>query len=317
MSDANLLPRKLRYADAVVRHGSIQAAARELAISASAIDRQIIQLEDELGVQLFERIASGMRPTAAGQLLAVLTRRWTGDIERTVSELKQMQGINQGKVRVAAMDSHANGLLVPFIQRLSAEHPRILLEIEIVGPDEAVRQLDDGRVEVIVTFNLKPNRDVHAVWSAELPLGCVVAPDHALAQESSTTLKQVTAYALASQNRSLAIRRYLENKHGWLFASGEPPVVTNSLQLVKSLARSGQHVALTSELDAGPEILDGTLCFVPIRGKEAQPQTVDVAISARRPLTSIARLVSEVLAEEVESYLVRVRQAESRSAKAR
>lgn len=313
MSDANLLPRKLRYADAVVRLGSIQAAARELSISASAIDRQIIQLEDELGVQIFERIASGMRPTAAGQLLAVLTRRWSGDIERTVSELKQMQGVTQGKVRLAAMDSHANGLLVPFIQRLAIEHPRILLEIDIVGTDEAVRLLDDGVVEVIVTFNLKPNRDVHALWSAQLPLGCVVAPDHALAREPSTTLKQVTAYAIASQNRSLSIRRYLEKKHGWLFAGGEPPVVTNSLQLVKSLARSGHYVALTSELDAGPEILDGSLCFVPIQGKEAQPQTVDVAISARRPLTRIARLVSELLAKDVESYLASVRKVQSQS----
>ena len=83
--------------------------------------------------------------------------------------------------------------------------------------------------------------------------------------------------------------------------------MTNSLQLVKSLVRSGSHVALTSELDAGPEILAGSLCFVPLKDKSAQPQTVAVAISAGRSLPHIARMVAERLGAHVDDYLARVR----------
>jgi len=75
--------------------------------------------------------------------------------------------------------------------------------------------------------------------------------------------------------------------------------VTNSLQLVKQLARSGKYVAFTSELDAAPEIADGSLIFLPVRDKGAEPQTVGLAIDARRPLSQIARFVTEMLQTEI------------------
>ncbi len=55
-----LTPRGLIYVEAVAEHGSIQAASREIGISASAIDRQVMLLEDRLGVQLFDRMSTGM-----------------------------------------------------------------------------------------------------------------------------------------------------------------------------------------------------------------------------------------------------------------
>lgn len=302
-----LLPKVLRYAMAVAQRGSIQGAAKELAIAASAIDRHILLLEDDLGVHLFERLPGGMRLTPAGELLITLARRWSADLNRSLSEIKQLQGVSQGQVRLAAMDSHANGLLPRFVGHLAAEHPRIQLEVDLVSTDEAVRRLGDGEADLAVAFNLRAQRDLHLVWQDELPLGCVVAPAHPLADRRQATLKEVVAWPLATQGRSLAIRRYLESRHGWLFAEGEPPLVTNSLQLVKSLARGGSHVALTSELDAAPEILEGSLRFVPIRDRNVAPQTIGVAVSARRPLARIARLVADRLAEELQDYLAEVR----------
>ncbi|HMT33238.1 MAG TPA: LysR family transcriptional regulator [Dermatophilaceae bacterium] len=64
-----LHPKALRYLTAVAQLGSVQAAAREVSISASAIDRQILMLEEDMGVPLFERLPRGMRLTAAGELL--------------------------------------------------------------------------------------------------------------------------------------------------------------------------------------------------------------------------------------------------------
>jgi DNA-binding transcriptional LysR family regulator len=99
----------------------------------------------------------------------------------------------------------------------------------------------------------------------------------------------------------------LERRHHWLLEEARPPLVTNSLQLVKRLVCSGTHVALTSELDAGPEILDGSLRFVPVLDKSALAQTVAVAISANRPLPRVARIVAERLGQHVIEYLARVR----------
>ena len=311
MSSLNQLlhPKALRYLAAVAQLGSVQAAARELSISASAIDRHILLMEEDLGLPLFERQPRGMRLTAAGELLLALSQRWKTDLNRTLSDIKHLQGVSQGQLRLAAMDSHVNGFLPEFVAVVAREHPGIVLEVDIVSTDDAVQRLRAGEVDLAVAFNLKPGRDLHIVASAELPLGCVVAPGHPLAAQAQVTFKDVAAWPMAAQSRVLAIRRYLERRHNWLLEEARPPLVTNSLQLVKSLVRSGSHVALTSELDAGPEILAGSLCFVPLKDKSAQPQTVGVAISASRSLPRIARMVAERLGAHVNDYLAQVRAA--------
>ena len=304
-----LNPKAWRYVAAVAQLGSVQAAAREVSISASAIDRQILLLEDELGVPLFERLPRGMRLTAAGELLIALSQRWKAELNRTLSDIQHLQGVNQGQLRLAAMDSHANGLLPGFIHAVAQQYPGVVLEVEVLSTDEATSRLLAGEVDLAVAFNLKPQRDLHLIWSAELPLGCAMAPGHALCAESEVDFRAVSAWPLAVQSRALAIRRYLERRHAWLLQQARPPLVTNSLQLVKSLVRSGSHVALTSELDVGPEVLDGSVVFVPLRDRNAQAQSVSVATSASRPLPRIARIVAESLAVHVDLHLQRVRQA--------
>ena len=205
---ASLVPASLRYLDQVARSGSIGRAAKELNVAASAINRQIIGLEEILEVQLFERVARGMRPTAAGDALISLARRWRVDMRRTAGEIQQLRGVNQGHFRLVAMDSHVNTFLPAFVEDLAREHPRITLDVTILNTDDAVTALTGGEADLAAVFNLSPRRELHVLWSAELPFGCVVAPTHALAGKASTSMQEVVAHPIALQSKTLAIRRY-------------------------------------------------------------------------------------------------------------
>ncbi|MGY6549894.1 MAG: LysR family transcriptional regulator [Roseinatronobacter sp.] len=282
----------------VAEHGSIQRASREVGIAASAIDRQIIQLEAMLNVQLFERQPSGMSLTLAGERFVLLAKRWNKDAERLLSEIKELQGIDLGIVRVAMMDSQVNGLLPICIARLARDYPRIRIDVDVTSPDAAPEALERGDVDIAVVFNLRPQRDLHVLWTENLPLGCVVAPDHALAQQQVTSMREVVKYPLALQSPELAIRQKLEKQFSWLLQEANATTVTNSLQLIKHLARRGEHVALTSEIDAAPELLDGSLVFVPIREQVSFGQSISILVSTRRPLTRISRIVANVFCEE-------------------
>ena len=83
----SLIPASLRYVDQVARSGSIQAAAKELRVAASAINRQILRLEEEMGVPLFDRYARGMRLTVSGETLVTLIRQWRSDERRAAAEI--------------------------------------------------------------------------------------------------------------------------------------------------------------------------------------------------------------------------------------
>ena len=306
---ASLVPAALRYAEQVARSGSIQRAAKELNVAASAINRQILQLEETLGVPLFERVPKGMRLTSAGDAMMTLAKRWLADERRAAAELRQLQGVDQGHVRVIAMDSHVNGILPALVADLDARHPRISLDVEVANTDAAVAALTSGAADLAAVFNLSPRRDIHVLWSSELPFGCVLAPHHPLARKTSLSLQEVVAYPLALQSRALMIRRYLESHHGWLFSEGRKMVETNSLQLVKILSRERGYVAFTSELDAAPELISGALVFRPVRDTGAEPQMVSVAMDSRKPLTRVGRIVAAALEAQITSAITQVRAA--------
>lgn len=304
----NLLPRGLKYLDLVARLGSIQAASRDCGIAASAIDRQILQLEQDCGTPLFQRQPTGMRLTPAGESLIAMVRRWKADERRLWSELQRMRGVEVGHVRLACMDSQTNGVMPDLIMQIREAHPKISLDIEVMTPDEAAQTVDHGSVDLAVAFNVKPRRPLHVLWSAELPFGCAIAPEHPLAARASVTLRDVADYPIVAQSAALSIRQYLDRRHAWLFGEDGPAIVTNSLQLLKQTAVRGSHVALTSELDAAPEILAGTLRFVPLQDLAVRPQSISVVVNAGRPLSGVARIVATALIDKVSEVLRLVRE---------
>jgi DNA-binding transcriptional LysR family regulator len=304
----HLVPRGLLYLEAIVEHGSIQAASRAIGISASAIDRQIVLLEERLGARLFDRVPTGMALTPAGEMFLVLARRWQADESRVWSDVKQMQGVELGHIRLVTMDSLVNGPIPTFLAAMSETYPRVRVDVEIATPDDAVDRIVDGAADIGLAFNVRPRKELHVMWSATLPLVCVAAPDHPLARRTEVSLGEISGHALVLQNRALTIRRILEARHGWIFSEGGPPVATNSLQLLKQLAVAGTHVALTSELDVAPELLDGRLVAIPIGNRKATGQSISVVINARRTVPRICLLVAERLSGHMEEVLRAVRQ---------
>ncbi|GAB4521960.1 MAG: LysR family transcriptional regulator [Roseibium sp.] len=309
----HLVPRSLHYIEAVSEHGSIQSAARAIGISASAIDRQIKLLEERLGVRLFDRQARGMQLSPAGEMFVLLAQRWRADETRIQSDVKRMQGVDFGHIRLATMDSQVNGVIPRFLEAVSTKYPRVRVDVEIATPDGAAELLDDGQCDLILAFNLRRLRDVHVIWSADLPLYCVVAPTHTLAGQGSVKLAEVRKQAIVVQSRALSIRRILDEQHSWVFEDGPPPVVTNSLQLLKQLVIGGRYVALTSEMDAAPELLDGSLCALEVKARALTAQSISVAVSARRTLPRIANEVATCLAEEASRTLTSVRKVRDHS----
>ncbi len=306
-----LLPRQLLYIAAVAEYGSVQAASRALGIAASAIDRHVKSMEAESRVPLFERLPRGMRPTAAGEAVVVMARRWSSDAERLENALSEMRGIDYGSVRVATMDSLSNGVLDDLHAWLRVEHPYIRLTLEIVTPTDAARALDEGSVEVVMAFNLPRLRHQHVYWADELHLGCIVAPDHPLAVEAEISLEKVSGHALVSQSKMLPMRQYLDNRYAWFFAENTPVLTSNSLQLLKQALRRGDVAMITSELDVLPELAQESLLFLPLNDKSLSSPTISVVIDERRPLSRAARLVADFLVTRTKTLLAETRRGAS------
>src|SRR5215213_9381424 len=143
---------RLRVIDAVARHGSVTAAAKELHYSQPSVTHHLARLEAETGAQLLQRVGRGIRLTPAGELLADRAAEIIGRIDAAGAELSAHVGLNAGRVRLAGFAS-ANGSLVPAaLATLANRYPSLEINLTDTHPLDALELLRTGKVEVAIIF---------------------------------------------------------------------------------------------------------------------------------------------------------------------
>src|SRR3954468_24540893 len=143
---------RLRVIDAVARHTSVTAAARELSYSQPSVSHHLSRLEAETGAQLLQRVGRGIRLTQAGQLLADRAAEIIGRIDAAGAELSAHVDLTAGRVRLAGFASAIGSLVPPAAATLAREHPGLEIGSMDTHPPDALELLRTGRVEVAILF---------------------------------------------------------------------------------------------------------------------------------------------------------------------
>ena len=113
---------------AVVQHGSLSAAARHLKLSQPTIGRHVEALESDLGITLFERTLSGLRPNAAALRLYEPVTRAKGLLAEAAMVAEGAQDNLSGTVRITASQMISNYVLPSILAGIRERYPRIAIE---------------------------------------------------------------------------------------------------------------------------------------------------------------------------------------------
>ena len=143
---------RLRVIDAVARHGSVTAAAKELHYSQPSVTHHLGRLEAETGAQLVQRVGRGIRLTPAGQLLADRAAEIIGRIDAAGAELSAHVGLTAGRVRLAGFASAIGSLVPAAVAALAGRHPGLEISLTDTHPPEAIELLRTGKIEVAIIF---------------------------------------------------------------------------------------------------------------------------------------------------------------------
>jgi DNA-binding transcriptional LysR family regulator len=143
---------RLRVIEAVARHGSVTAAAKELNYSQPSVTHHLGRLEAETGAQLLQRVGRGIRVTPAGQLLADRAAEILGRIDAADSELAAHVGLTAGRVRLGAFASASAQLVPEAVAALAATHPGLQVSVTDMHPPDAIEMLRTGEIEVAIIF---------------------------------------------------------------------------------------------------------------------------------------------------------------------
>lgn len=257
-------PRVLTYVDAVARHGSIRKAADALNIASSALNRQILDLEMDLGSALFERLPRGVRVTAAGEIFLAYARQAISELKAVGSQIEQLRGLVRGHVSVAAAESVAGELLPSAITRFQAAHPNVRFNVRIGAPEELVSALVADQVDLILTHDAPRKKDVAIIAMAKQALCAMVVPDHPLAGRDELRLRDCLAYPLALADATLAGRGLIEQVLAQASFNLDPRLVSNSVEAMKAFAHMNRGVCFQFRKPGKALIPPGDMIALPL-----------------------------------------------------
>lgn len=285
----------LRHFHETVRTGSIRRASSLLHVAASSVSRSIAALEHELGAPLFERSKRGMRLTAAGEVLSRHTRQVFRDFERVRSAIDDLCGLRRGRVSLFAPEGLVADFLPAVIAAFHKIHPAIAFDVFTGSTDDILGALIDDEADIAITFNAPQRSDVVVVAEYAEPLCCLVAPTHPLAAHDQVSLAGLVSYPLALPTPSFGLRRMVDDA---LFAAGYQSCLalnTNSLELAKRLAMTGDAVAFMPGFMVAGEVAAGQLHLLRVETALFGDARTAVCVHRDRELPFAARAVLSTL----------------------
>lgn len=283
--------RFLRYFMTVGRLGSIRKAADELHVSASAIDRQILNAEAEIGMQLFERLPTGLRLTAAGEIMMAAGTRWNKGLADVLGKIEDLRGLKRGHVEIAIVDALAKGYIPGVIQSVQSRYPGISIGIRVLNNDIVGRTITSGEVDFGIFFEPQTFRDLVVQAFAEVNLGFVTPAGHPFGLQKQARFSACAGSPLILPAEPLAVHQQVAVLEGMSRMELNKKVTSDNIQMITSLVLQGIGIGILTSLDVATEVRDGQLSFTKITDPSLRPMTLALCTTTSRSPTHAAGIV--------------------------
>jgi LysR family cyn operon transcriptional activator len=175
----------LRYLLAVADHGGFTRAAEALHVSQPTLSQQIRQLEESLGVDLFDRTSRSVKPTDAGEAYIECARRVLVELEAGKRALHDVKDLSRGSLRLAMTPTFMAYLVGPLVRDYVARYPGIHLEIFELSMDDIEAGLVDDSLDIAIAFTPVRNPDIECIPAFVETLGVMVGREHPLYDSAS------------------------------------------------------------------------------------------------------------------------------------
>ena len=291
-----LNPHDLHIFMAVVEQGNMARAADSLAISRPVVSRTIAGLEHALGVRLLDRSPQGVEPTLYGRALFKRSIAVFDELKQSVADIASLSDPNAGEVRIGCTEPMAAGFVAAVIDRLSAEYPQLLFQLELcTTPEQQFHVLRERKCDLVVArmwgHNAEPDIEAEVLFEDEV---FVVAG----AQNKWLARRKVALAELADEHWLLApidndpSSPVFEIFHALGLAVPRASVMSYSLNVRTSLLATGRFLAIIpgSVLRYG-----GTASMLKVLPCTLPPSAQPVAVTTlkHRALSPTAKLFVE------------------------
>lgn len=239
--------RQLRYFLSVAETEHLTQSAQALFVTQSTLSHGLRQLEEELGVTLFDRVGRGLKISQAGLAFKGYVGRAVQELEAGRMALGQLNGLQAGSLTVGVIPTFMDTLVPSAVARFSARYPGIRISIRDLRADLIEEQLMAGQLDVGIAFHPTEREDIDAEHLFTEQLQLLLSPGHPLARRRSVPMRLLHELPLCLLPRSFATRRMLDDAFR---AAGIAPEVRVEMESVSALiaaCESGQLATIVPE----------------------------------------------------------------------
>ena len=261
----NLTFRQLRVFTEVVRQGSIQRAAEHLHLTPPAVSMQIKEIENQVGLALFDRAGRRLTLSTAGEYFAFHARRLLGTLKETEDAMARFRGVEGGLLTIG-MVSAATHFLPPLLARFHAEHPAVQVRLRMGNRAQLVAMMQANEVDMAVMGRAPKEWPNRAEPFALHPHVLITAPGHPFAQAESVAAAALAREGFIVREPGSGTRAALEE---YLTAHRLQPMFSMEMpsdEAIRQAVMAGLGVSLVSLHTIGLEWRAGLLAAPPVEG---------------------------------------------------
>ncbi|HTY66299.1 MAG TPA: LysR family transcriptional regulator [Alphaproteobacteria bacterium] len=292
----------LRYFYEVAQTGSFRRAADKIRIAPSAISRQIQLLEEELGVELFERGRKGVRLTVAGETLVYRVRRTMNELAAARAEIGALHGRNRGLVTLGVNETIGRQFIIDFLARFHKAYPGITFNVVVGNTVTLVDLLLRGEVEIIVGYGVPERRGLERVASFNLDTCIVVRKEHRLAQKKWVRVSDFLEEELILPDESSFLRQVLNAMFAHVTAKPLSAITINSFELMTDMVAAGLGIGAQIRLTTGADEMRPDIVYVPVKDSEVRAAVLACCIRAGRVPSAAVSTCAQQLANALQIW---------------
>lgn len=299
----NVTLRQLRAFLVASRHLNFGKAARELDLTPQAVSIQIRELEEQVGLPLFERRGHGksLGLTATGQYFLVYTQKIFSTLREAKGAISKFREIDAGHLTVGLV--RTTKYIVPLLlAKFQEEHPHLTVQLVQGDGEQLLHQLQIGEIDLAIVS--RPLRQIaaHVQPFADYPLGFVATPDHPVQRFAQVPREALAQFSFIVREPGSVTRAafdaYLHQHRIHLPNVLELP----SNETIKQAVMAGLGVGFLSLHTAGLELHNGLLCIPEVEGLPLVRQW-SVARSPTRQLSPVAERFHQFILEQGDALL--------------
>jgi molybdate transport repressor ModE-like protein len=257
--------KQLRALAAVIKTGSMTAAAKELNVTPPAITIQMQLLEQIVGMPLIERAGDGPNVTDAGAKLLAAARQIEAALADCEQELNLIKGLQGGRVTVGVV-STAKYFAPRALAAFQKTHPAIEVRLTVGNRVETIRALQDFAADVVIMGRPPETLDVERAIIGDHPHIIIASPDHRLARKPNVTMADLAQETFLVREEGSGTRILMES----LFkGEGLEPTIgmeIGSNETIKQAVMADMGLAFISAHTTAAELADGRLVKLNVAG---------------------------------------------------